>query len=573
MNNRALFTALLLLLPLTFAAVQPVDYSSSRMLKWEFKTNDFIDSSPGIGEGILLVGSADKHLYAFDLLTGFEKWRFKTDGFIESSPCFYNGIAYVGSNDNNTYAVNATNGQLLWQFNTGGKAYSSPAVASGTLYFGSADGRIYALDAATGILRWNYTTGNAVYSAPTITAGITYVGSNDGSLYALNASTGEKIWSYATLGPIYSSPKVFNNIVYFGSYDKSVYALDAFNGTILWSFPTGDKVLSSPVVERGIVWIGSTDGKVYAINAFNGGELWSFDANVSIESSPYFSARNNAVYFGANDNRVYALNAVTGQKIWAYETGNWVTSSPVVYGNLVYFGSYDRRVYAISTISSVITFPESGQDVNGSVLTIRGVAAADAGVKEVQVQIGDDSTWRTATGTDSWTYSWGIGSLAQGSYRIRVRTTDSNNELEVEPLRTVSISIRQKNTSFSRPLVIEYKKTLRPGDFISITVKDTEGNLVQFARVDIEGAIYYDSEGDGVIDQDQDGMPLVVNKTSGEITFTVTKEGYYVPQGQRLAIAIYTEDNVSIYIAGGAAVVVLAVAAYIWKKRQEPGYT
>ena len=568
---------LLLLLP-AFSLAQPVDQpagqanTSSRMLKWEFKTSDFIDSSPEFGEGLVFIGSADKNMYAFDAITGHEKWRFATEGFVESSPTYYNGMVYFGSNDNSTYALNASSGELAWRYNTSGKVYSSPCVASGYVFFGSADGSLYAVDAISGAFRWNYTTGAAVYSSPTVGSNIVYVGSNDAKLHAINASTGQQVWEYETGGPIYSSPRVFNNVAYFGSYDGRFYALDAFNGTKVWSFSTNDKILSSPAVDRGVAWTGSTDGNLYALNAFTGALLWSFNANESIESSPFFSARNNAVYFGANDNRLYALNALSGALLWSYRTENWVTSTPVLSGSLIYFGSYDKRIYAVSTMTSFITYPESGQGVNGSVLTIRGVSVADGGVKAVELQIGADPAWRVATGTGQWSYSWGIANIPQGGYRIRVRTTDNSNEVEVEPLRQISVNIRQRNNTFDKPMTVEFPARLRYGGYIRIAVTDADGNQVPFVRVMMMNQTYYDSDGNGIVDTDQAGEPIAVNQESGEITFTVLKDGYFVPSSQRLAIEIYKEDQTSLYLGAGALLVVVAVAAYIWKKRREPGY-
>ena len=73
------------------------------------------------------------------------KWAFKTEGPIRSSPAVADGVVYFGSYDGNLYAVDIKTGKEKWRFKTGGKIFSSPAVADGVVYFGSHDGKLYAV--------------------------------------------------------------------------------------------------------------------------------------------------------------------------------------------------------------------------------------------------------------------------------------------------------------------------------------------------------------------------------------------------------------------------------------------
>jgi len=561
---------LLLLAAFAFAQNETSDLSKSRIAKWQMRTTDFIDSSPIVVDDTVYIGSADGNLYAFEYDTGHEKWRFKTDGAIESSPAYYNGLVIVGSNDNNTYAVNATTGAKAWQYNTSGKVYSSPRTAGSTAYFGSTDGSVYALDARDGTYLWSFSAGDKIYSSPAIAAGIAYIGCNDGRMYALNSTNGNKLWEFQTGGAVFSSPKVANNVVYFGSYDAKAYAVDAFTGMKKWEYATGDKITASPELGRGIVWIGSTDGKLYAFNAFNGQLVWTFAARDPIESTPYYSARTNMLYFGSDDNSVYALNPIDGSLAWKYPTTNWVISTPAYYKGMLYFGSYDKNVYAVSTIVSYINYPQSGQEINGSTLTTTGPAFADAGIRMVEVKLNTESSWHTATGTSTWSYTFPIANLAQGTYVISVRTTDSNGDLEPESLKQVAFMKGQSPHAFQTPMVVTFPAKLRPGDYVRIEVKDDKGNPVPFVKVEVDGKAYY-GDSMGVVDSDQDGSPIVVTKQEGELFFTVTKTDYYVAPGQRLAITVY-KDDFTLYLAGGALAIIAVVGYYLWRKRNTPAY-
>jgi eukaryotic-like serine/threonine-protein kinase len=65
-----------------------------------------------VGDGVVYVGSSNTYLYALDTNGGELKWRFKTEGGVFSTPAVAEGVVYVGSNDGYLYAVEAeSNGQ------------------------------------------------------------------------------------------------------------------------------------------------------------------------------------------------------------------------------------------------------------------------------------------------------------------------------------------------------------------------------------------------------------------------------------------------------------------------------
>ena len=67
------------------------------------------------------------------------KWRYRTEGAVISSPIIVNGILYIGSSDGHLYSLNASNGILIWSYRTNGSILSSPTYWSRAIYFGSHD--------------------------------------------------------------------------------------------------------------------------------------------------------------------------------------------------------------------------------------------------------------------------------------------------------------------------------------------------------------------------------------------------------------------------------------------------
>jgi hypothetical protein len=136
-------------------------------------------------DGTVYVGSDDNNIYAIDS-AGNLKWKYKTEGPVNSSPVLgADGTVYVGSDDNNIYAIDSA-GNLKWKYATNYWVKSSPVLGSdGTVYVGSFDGNIYAIDSA-GNLKWKYKTEGPVWSSPVLgTDGTVYVGSRDNCTYAI----------------------------------------------------------------------------------------------------------------------------------------------------------------------------------------------------------------------------------------------------------------------------------------------------------------------------------------------------------------------------------------------------
>ena len=313
-------------------------------VKWKFKTDGGVFSSPAIARGVVFIGSTDGHLYAIDQRTGVEKWRFKTEGAVSSSPAFENETVYFGSYDGFLYAVASDTGLLKWKFahEKGEKRFeakgihgatpkaqtipdpwdlflSSPAVSNGSVFFGSGDGNIYSVDAGTGKLKWKFTTGGVVHSSPAVANNTVYIGSWDSYLYALNAETGKEIFRFKTG----EDPEDHNQV----------------------------GLQSSPAVADGIVYIGCRDGHVYAVDGKSGQKRWAYDTKHSwVNGTP--AVRDGIVYAGTSDTHLFhGIDAKSGELKFTYETRSQIFSSAAVAGELVYVGDFFGRLYALDRLS------------------------------------------------------------------------------------------------------------------------------------------------------------------------------------------------------------------------------
>jgi outer membrane protein assembly factor BamB len=253
--------------------------------EWGHEGWDYFTSSPAVVGGLVIVGSGDGHVIAFEAESGVERWRVATEGRVRASPAVANGVVYVGSADGFLYAIALESGERRWKFETEGASFSSaefgfdrktiqssPAVADGVVYFGSRDGKLYAVDATSGELRWRHdNTTPWVISSPALYEGSVFVGTSDGLfLHAVDMKSGEEIWRFATDERVFSSPSVSGSSLYVGVHSRRLLALDVATGSVAWELRLGGPVMSSPVLYDDRIYVGSDDGKLYSVRLVSG---------------------------------------------------------------------------------------------------------------------------------------------------------------------------------------------------------------------------------------------------------------------------------------------------------------
>jgi len=316
-------------------------------LKWKFRTESPISSSPVLRGGVLFIGCLNGRFYlldedsgrkigshkfkygiegtpavsarfifipishgspslvAFDMGDGRLSWKAEL-GDVSSSPKLSGGALFVGSRSGELVALRASNGERMWSYKVPGQIHSSLALGDEVLYFGSDDDNIYALGRSNGDLIWKSKLDGSIYSTPALWEGRLYVGSSSGSFYCIDSGSGEVVWTFRAEGGIYSSPAVAGGRVFFGSDDRNVYSLDAASGRLLWKAGTGGVVKSSPALTDSVLYIGSYDGILYAFDAGSGDLVWQYKSNGPIVSSPALT--DKGVYVSSKDRSVYAFS-------------------------------------------------------------------------------------------------------------------------------------------------------------------------------------------------------------------------------------------------------------------------
>jgi large repetitive protein len=402
-------------------------YSPSNIVKWRYKTDWAILSSPVIDtDGTVYVGSNDNYFYAIKP-DGTLKWRFQTGNFVYSTPAIgKDGTIYVGSNLGYLYAIKP-DGTLKWKYLTGNSVYSSPAIGmDGIVFFGSTDKYLYAMQ-QDGTLKWKYLTGSYIYSSPAIGLdGTVYIGCRDHYLYAIK-SDGILKWKYQTNDEIAdSSPAIgIDGTVYVGNDGYYIYAIKS-DGTLKWKYPTGAGIRSSPAIGiDGTVYIGSNDQNIYAMNT-DGTLKWKYKTNGGISSSPTIGT-DGTVYIGSWDHYLYAIKS-EGILKWKYLTSEGIEhSSPAIGADgSMYVGSDDHYLYSFAPEGANVvrvSSPDVGECwIAGESHTITWEYQ---NVKNIKIELSTDNgmNWTTiteSTSAISGSYTWIVPKLLSSQCRVRV---------------------------------------------------------------------------------------------------------------------------------------------------------
>ena len=332
---------------------------------WRYDADSSVTSSPTIGhDGTIYIGTSAGELQAVDP-NGSQRWSVMTQGSIYTCPTIVSALIVVGSMDGGLYAFE-TDSDLAWQFPSDGpdSIITAPGVGmDGTLYAVRLyDPHVYAIDPADGSELWSTDlshhiiaddpTTNFIHTGFQISPVVHPDGmiliapTHDTKLYALDPADGAILWSLN----LYQFPEkpvdaTIDDFVYGSNYgysdiwsepvigpDGTIYVsmddmyLRAVNpdGTLKWSQRIGMYGgLSMTVDANGVIYAASDDKSVYVIDPADGAilsvltlygawQIWPAVADEEWLSSPVLG-KDGLLYVSSSSGKVYAVASGNGQ--------------------------------------------------------------------------------------------------------------------------------------------------------------------------------------------------------------------------------------------------------------------
>ncbi|MEO8743245.1 MAG: outer membrane protein assembly factor BamB [Lysobacteraceae bacterium] len=260
------------------ANIYALDLSSGRDI-WKTDTKLRLTGGPGVGSGMVVVGSINGDIVALAADTGAERWRARASAEIISAPLIVGNIVIVRSDDGHVQGLSLADGKQVWAFEhplptLTLRGNSAPVLGSnGLVYLGYSDGTLVALRSQDGIKVWEQVVaqpdgrsdidrladidGNIVAS----TDGV-YAASYKGRVGGFNPDNGNPLWSHELVS--YGGLARSDNYLFVSDAVGTVWALDHTSGAALWKQDAlGYRWLSTPAVQGGYIVVGDIEGYLH----------------------------------------------------------------------------------------------------------------------------------------------------------------------------------------------------------------------------------------------------------------------------------------------------------------------
>lgn len=266
---------------------------------------------PGFDGSTVYVVNDGGALRAIDVETGDERWERDLEavsnsrgwriwqsgvreGGLQSSVGVGEGLVVVAGRSGAVFAVAADTGEPRWEAMASAEVLAAPLVANGLVVVRSQDGRVVGLDASNGTQRWAFdraipTLSSRGASAPTAVAGLILVGNDDGTVVALRPDDGLAVWEAAVAEPegrseldrlvdIDGDLAVGSDAIYASSVRGLTAAIAITSGQIAWTRDNGGANALELTAEG--VLLADKDGTLWSLDRAGGTALWRQEALV-----------------------------------------------------------------------------------------------------------------------------------------------------------------------------------------------------------------------------------------------------------------------------------------------------
>lgn len=254
---------------------------------------------PAVADGKVYAAAITGGVHALDLQTGKRVWEYKPKKEerndrkfkqrLSGGPGVGEGLVVIGTLSGDVIALNQADGTEKWRAKVPNEVIAAPAIAQSLVLVRSNDGRVSAFDAATGERRWFHAEEGPTLSvrgnAPIVTGpGVVFVGNDVGTLSALALQDGRPLWEQAIgvpegrtelerMSDVDGAPVLDGTTLYETSFKNETLALEGPSGRPLWTRDHGGA--GGPGVSSSVVVVADNAGSVWGLDKSSGAAMWS----------------------------------------------------------------------------------------------------------------------------------------------------------------------------------------------------------------------------------------------------------------------------------------------------------
>ncbi|MGZ3239637.1 MAG: outer membrane protein assembly factor BamB [Burkholderiaceae bacterium] len=250
-------------------------------LLWKEQASSEVLSSPAVGQGLVIVRSADNQIVAFDAKSGIRKWVVRRSvpalTLRNASGILIAGsTAYVGLPGGRLLALSLNNGTPRWEVAVGdphgateleriADVSGTPVIIGREVCAVSYQGRVACFDAINGTMAWTKDLSSDVGLAAD--ERFVFAADEHGVVNAFLRDTGTSVWRNTQLANRrLSTPVSFGRAVVTGDGQGYIHFLSREDGSLLARVNTDDSpVVAAPLVAGENVIVQTKDGKLVAL--------------------------------------------------------------------------------------------------------------------------------------------------------------------------------------------------------------------------------------------------------------------------------------------------------------------
>lgn len=253
---------------------------------WQVETGAELGAGPGIGEGLVILGSQNGEVIALDQKTGEERWRQQVSSEVLATPAISKTYVVVHTIDGKVYGLDTSSGKEVWVYQVSVplltlRGSGSPVISGSLVIIGFPGGKLVALQLSDGTPQWEVTisipTGRSelerivdIDADPVIVGDVVYAASFQGEVAAITLNSGNVLWRSELSS--YAGLSVDQTMVYLSDARGHLWGIDQRTGGVLWKQEKlqGRKLSAPVVLEGGYLLVGDFEGYLHWLSVEDG---------------------------------------------------------------------------------------------------------------------------------------------------------------------------------------------------------------------------------------------------------------------------------------------------------------
>jgi outer membrane protein assembly factor BamB len=322
----------------------------------------FVKLVPAVYGDVVVIADRKGMVRALDAGTGTGVWTRETGAPLSAGPGIGDGLVLVGTSDAEVIALDTRAGEIAWRAEVSSEVLSVPRIDRDVVVVQTVDGNVTALNAEDGSQRWIYDRSVPTLtlrgtSSPVLAGGLVLAGFASGKLAALGLDDGRVLWEASIAVPrgrselermvdLDADPVVMGNIVFVASYQGRVAAVDISSGRTVWSRDMSS--YAGVAVDYSQLYVTDEHSEVWALDLANGGSLWKQDRlrARSLTAPEYYA---DYVALGDFEGYIHLLSRIDGRLAGRTRVdSSGILAHPVAVGGILYVYSKDGTLAAYS---------------------------------------------------------------------------------------------------------------------------------------------------------------------------------------------------------------------------------